>query len=128
MLRNSVTHEIKTSHAQERDLIDELQVNQVFDFGCAVELVLFTLLIVLFNHLTGQKGKTQMLIENLFDLRSNLYHRYSKYGMVIVSAKLFFMFYQLLLGNSIKTMWVESTVQMDLRVRLGTNRPSPSPG
>ena len=104
LLRTSVAHEIQIVHAQKKDLSEDLKVNRVFDFGCAIELVVFTLLIVLFNHLTDQKRKTRVLIENLFDFRSNLYRRYSKYGMIIVSAKLFFMLYQLLLANSIKTM------------------------
>ena len=102
-----MVHEIEKPRAHESDLIEEFKVNRIFDFGCAVELALFTLIIVLFNHLTGQARKTRVLIENLFDLRSNLYRRFSKYGMVIVSTKLFFMFYQLLLGNSIKTMCVD---------------------
>lgn len=105
--RTSVVHEIEMSHAHETDLSEELKVNRAFDFGCAIELVLFALLIVIFNLLTGQRRKTRVLIENLLDFRGNLYHRFSKYGMLIVSAKLFFMFYRLLLGNSIKTMCVD---------------------
>lgn len=107
LLRTSVVHEIEIPHARERDLTEQIKVNRTFDFGCAVELALFTVLIVLFNFLTGQRRKTRVLIENLFDFRGNLYHRFSKYGMIILSAKLFFMFYRLFLGNSIKTMCVK---------------------
>lgn len=100
----AITHEIEMPHNQERDLSEDLKVNRVFDFGCAFELALFTLLIVLFNLATGQTRKTRVLIENLFDFRSNLYYRFSTYGMALISAKLFFMLYRVLLGNSIKTM------------------------
>lgn len=109
MLRLAVTHEIEIPHAHERDLTEELKVNRAFDVACAAELALFTLLVVLFNCLTGQTRKTRMLIQNLFDFRRNLYYRYSKYGMAIVSAKFFFMIYRLLLANSIKTMYVDES-------------------
>ena len=104
LFRIAVVHEIEMQHAQEIDLSEQLKVNRAFDLGCAVELALFALLVALFNLLTGQTKTTRVLIENLLDIRGNLYHRFSRYGMVIVSAKLFFMFYRLLLGNSIKTM------------------------
>ena len=94
------------AHANEKELIEELKINRTFDLGSAVELTMFILLIVTINFLINQTRKTRVIIENLFDLRSNLYYRFSKYGMVIFSAKLFFMLYRLLLGNSIKTMCV----------------------
>ena len=90
--------------SKEKDTIEELRANENFDLGCAFELAFFTLLIGFYNILTRQTRKTRVILENLFDFRSNLFARFTKYGMVILCAKLFFMIYRLLLGNRIKTM------------------------
>ena len=100
---------IPTANESEKDLlVEELKVNRTLDTIWALEVIAFTLLVVVFNSLLNQmrptKRRTRSILESVpFEFSKTNYIRFSKIALILIFYKLFIMLIQLFLSNSIQT-------------------------
>ena len=110
-VRVSVIHEIEIPSANEKDLlVEELTTNGVLDLICALEVIVFTLLMITMNLFVNQTRRAKQRIslksflENFFDVKkTSFFSRFSRLGIMLLFFRFFLMLYGLLVANSIQT-------------------------
>ena len=119
-----------SANETEKDLlVEELKTNSILDCIWALEVIAFTLLMVVFNILlnqtrtTKQQIRTRSILESIpFEFKSN-YRQFSKIALILIFYKFFITLIQLFLSNSIQTKKVlidSSMIITELRQLLGS--------
>ena len=94
--RFSISHEIKQTMAEEKDLMAVINEDIKFETLFFIAIILYTLFIVGLSYFQNERGKkkikTARILENLIDFRADFKYPVTKIGLHLILFEIFTMF------------------------------------